>query len=115
MSFIRYQIKQIRSGGMPVLWRKMRSFPRWFLWWFATSKYGSGVAYYGCRIAVALKPDWAGAHVLLAETLIHLGRFDEAFAAWERAFLLKPDWPDIHSRIGTGFFLCGQNRAVEQD
>ena len=112
MIFIRQQIKQIRSGGMPVLRRKIRLFPGWFLWWFATSKYSRRVAYYGSRIAVSLRPHWAGAHVLLAGALISFGRFDEAFVAWERASLLKPDRPDVY-RISMDFFLCGQTRAAE--
>ena len=127
MIFIRRQIKQIRSGGTPELRREIRDFPSWFLWWFAASKYGSVVAYYGSRMAVAIKPGWAGAHVLLAWALIGLGRFDEAFAAWEqallpkpvwqfdawsRALVLKPDWQNDHFRIMYAFLSRGQTCAA---
>ena len=111
MSFILYQIKQIRHGG-PELRRKIRIFPSWCLWWFATGKYSSRMAYYVLRIAVAIKPNCAEAHALLAGTLISLGRFDEAFAAWEQSFLLKPTWSYSCNRVWTGFLVCGQNWAI---
>jgi len=109
MSFIRNKIELIRFGGLPVLWQQMRAFVRWFY----TSKYGSSVAYCGFRMSVFLKPNWAVGHALLAETLISLGRFDEAFAAWERAFLLKPGWLAIRARIHETFVVHGQIRAAE--
>ena len=113
MSFIWQQIKQIRSGGVPALRRKTHGFPSWFLWWFGTSKYANRAAYCGSKIAVCLMPHLAVGHALLAVALISSGRLNEAFAAWERAFLLKPDWLDIHSRISTGFLLCGQKQASQ--
>ena len=109
MNFIRNKIELIRSGGLPVLWQQMRAFVRWFY----LSKYGSRVAYCGFRMAVFLRPNWAEGHALLAETLISLGRFDEAFAAWERAFLLKPEWRDICARVQQTFYIYGQIRAAE--
>jgi putative glycosyltransferase (TIGR04372 family) len=108
MIFIRQQIEQIRSGGMPVLRQQVRAFPRWFLWQFATRKYSSGVAYYLSRIAVFLFPNWAGAHVVLAGALISLGRFDEAFAAWQQALLFEPDWQNDYGRIMYAFHSRGQ-------
>ncbi len=113
MNYIRNQFKEIRSGGTPVLWRKMRALPIWLLWGFGTSKYGSRVTYYICIVAIFLRPSWAEAHTLLAEVLISSGRFDDAFAAWERAFLLKPDWPVVCRRIQASFFWCGQTRAAQ--
>jgi len=112
MIFIQQQIKQIRSGGLLALRRKMRGFPGWFLWWFVTSKYGVRAAYYGSRIGVLLMPRWAGVHVLLARVLISMGRFDEAFTVWERAFRLKPDWPGVYNRVQNAFFFCGQTYAA---
>jgi putative glycosyltransferase (TIGR04372 family) len=109
MNYIRFQIKVIRSGCVPVLRQKMRFLVRWFY----TSKYGSKVAYCGFRMAVFLRPGWALGHALLAETLIVLGRFDEALAAWERAFLLKPGWLSICLRVHQTLYVHGQIRAAE--
>jgi len=138
MNFIRRQIADIHKGGLPLLWKKVRVFPRW-LW---ESRYGQTLVIYSCKLAlvfkpngasarlrlgmalsrlnrrdeaiacfwevVFLKPDWAEAHVRLAEILISLGRFEEAFASWEQAFLLRPDWPEVHTRIQHAFYFCGQ-------
>lgn len=112
MNSIFNQIKLIRYDDMPTLRSKIRAFPSWFLWYFGTSKYGSRAAYYGSRAAVSLRPRWAGAHVLLVETLIALNRFDEAFSAWERAFLLNPKWRDIY-RVYYDFLFHGQPRAAQ--
>jgi len=112
MNFIRFHIKEIRSGGIPVLWRKVRVFPRWCLLRFVASKYGSRATYCGCRIAAALKPDWAEAQALLAYCLVKMGRFDEAMTAWEQACLLKPDQPEIHI-ISTVFYHRGQTWATK--
>ena len=97
-----------------MLQMKIRAFPSWFLWWFGTSKYGSRVAYYVYKLVVAIKPGWAEAHALMAEALIGLGRFDEAFAAWEQAFLLKPAWSHSCNRIYCGFLECGQTWAMRK-
>ncbi len=107
MTFIRRQIRQIRSGGMTVLRGKVRDFPGWLLRWLVTSKYISNVAYYGFRVAVSLRPDWATGRILLAETLISSGRFDEAMVDWKQALLLKPDWMDTRN-IHWAFFVHGQ-------
>jgi len=107
MNFIWRQIKEIRAGGLPVLGRKIRSSPRLLL----TNKYGRSLAHYGFRLAIVLKLGWAEAPAQLAQTLIGLGRFDEAFACWEQAFLLKPDWPEVHSRIQNAFYFSGQTWA----
>jgi putative glycosyltransferase (TIGR04372 family) len=87
MSFIRQQIKQIRSGGMPVLWRKMCAFPRWF----GTTRYGSRLVNFACKIAVTLKPDWAKAHERLGDALLSLNRFEEGIAHWRKAISLQTD------------------------
>jgi putative glycosyltransferase (TIGR04372 family) len=142
MSFIRQQIKQIRTGGLRALWRKICFFPQWF----SASRYGQTLASDGYRLAVAVKPnsagayyrlgkalsqlnrldeaisslrkavslrsDFAEAHAQMAKTLIKLGRFDEAFAAWEQVFQLKPDWPEVYDRIQNAFYFCGQTWAA---
>lgn len=107
MSFIRQQTKQIRAGGLPVLWRKIRLFPRWV----CANKFVPSLPPFGCKLAITLKPNWAEARVQLVAALIGLGRFDEAFAAWEQAFQFKPDWPEVHSRIQNIFYFCGQTWA----
>jgi len=107
MSFIRQQIEEIRAGGLPVLWKKIRVFPQWLL----ASKLVPLLPPCVFKLAIILKPGWAGARVQLAETLIGLGRFDEAFTAWEQAFLLRPDWPEVHSRIQNAFYFYGQTWA----
>jgi len=94
MSFIRQQIEEIRAGGLPVLWKKIRLFPRWFssgLQWFGTSRYGSRLAYYVYKLAVAFKPDWAKAHEGLGDALLSLDRFEEGIAHWRKAISLRPD------------------------
>ena len=58
-------------------------------------------------MAVSLNPDWAIGHALLTETLINLGRFDAAMAAWKQAFLHKADWIVTHN-IHWAFFRSGQ-------
>ena len=73
--FIRQQIKQVYSGGLPVLWRKIGAFPRWL----SVQVLLPLLPPYVYKLAIAIKPDWAEAHAQLAETLIRLGRFDEAF------------------------------------
>ncbi len=103
----------IRSGGLPVFWQQMRALPRWFLRWYGTSKYTKRVAYYSFSATAFLRPNWAVGHALLAETLISLGRFDEAFAAWERAFALKPEFWAICARIHQTFIVYGQTRMAQ--
>jgi putative glycosyltransferase (TIGR04372 family) len=110
MIFIQRQIKQICSGGLPVLSRKIGAFSRGSLHWFIASKYGSRVAYYGFKMGVSSRPNWAVGHALLAETLISLGRFDEAMDAWEQALLLKlnPDWLYTNWYIMWALLVRGQ-------
>ncbi len=45
------------------------------------------------RAAVAIRPDWAGAHDTLGVCLLHLGRPAEAAAEFEPARSLNPDLP----------------------
>lgn len=142
MSFILWQLEQIWTGGFPVLWVKIRRFPRRLL----ATRYGRCLVHYGRRLAVAIAPGWADGHirlarlltqsgrteqgiahwhkavsvkpdgaearVRLAEALIGLGRFDEAFASWEQAFSFQPDWPEVHNRIQNAFYFCAQTWAA---
>ena len=110
MSFIRKQIEDILSGGFPVLWGKICAFPRWSVNMLKNSR----LFYYACKLGVAIKPNSARFHAHLAKLLISMGRFDEAFNAWELAFKLKPDWTEAHNRIQKNFFLCGQNWAAQK-
>jgi adenylate cyclase len=59
--------------------------------------------------AVALEPNEAGSHALLAEVLSRLGRSEEALGAAEKALRLKPIMVDVHLHyIGTAYYLVGQ-------
>ena len=44
-----------------------------------------------CRQAIALKPEFAGAHNNLGNTLQNLGRLDEAEASYTQVIALKPN------------------------
>lgn len=142
MSLIRYQIEQIRIGGLLVLCRKARALIRVLL----ASRHGLRLVSHGYKLAiffnsswvrahvglgrnltnlghvddaifhwqkvVTLKPDFAEARVELAESLIGLGRFDEALAFSEQAFSFQPEWPEVHSRIQNAFYFSGQRWAA---
>jgi len=112
MSFISFHIKQIRSEGMPALLRKMCSVPRWFLRLFCLSKYSSTLAYYGCRAVIAVIPGWLRAHFFFSEILIVLGRYDEAVAVLESAFLLEHGQIDSYRGIYYTLIFHGQIRAA---
>jgi putative glycosyltransferase (TIGR04372 family) len=142
MSFIRQQIRHIRKGGWPVFWNKIRYLPVWFgktrcgltikkyLFTLAATilpfsakahlELGKALsqlqpneaAVSSLKKAIALKPGLTGAYVCLAETLIKLNRFDEAFTAWEQAFKLSPELFEIHTRIQNSFFFNGQTWAA---
>jgi len=96
MNFIRQQIKHIRTGGLPVLWKKIRAFPRWL----GTNKFILILSLNCLKIAVAIKPDWFAANAGLGEALTGLKRFDEAVICWKKVVSLKPDWPLAHERLG---------------
>jgi len=89
MNFILYQIKQIRSGGIPVLRRKIGAFPSWFSIWFGTAKYVSRISYYVYKFEVAIEPDWAKAHERLGDALLGLNRFEEGIGHWRKAISLQ--------------------------
>lgn len=96
--FIRRQLEQIGAGGFPVLWRKIRLFPRWL--WTSRHVLLAVAACYGYKLAVVLKPDWLAARVRLGKALSGLNRFDEAVACWQKVVSLKPDWAEAHERLG---------------
>jgi putative glycosyltransferase (TIGR04372 family) len=104
MNFFRQQIIDILKGGIPVFWRKVRGFPGWFV----ANKVGPKRSYYLYKAAATLKPDSAKAHVLLIESMIALGHFDEAFTAWEKVFKRWPDWTEGRARVQSAFYYAGQ-------
>jgi hypothetical protein len=103
MNYVWRQVKDIWKGGLPVLWRKLRAFAGLLL----ENKYLVVPTFYSYKLATILNPDSAGARAKLAETLIKLKRFHEAFAAWERAFRLKPNFTNdvgiSAGRVGRAF------------
>ena len=96
MNFIRRQIKEIRAGGLRLLWKRIRIFPQWL----RTSRYVLKLACYGCKLAVALKPDWVAVRVRLGKALTRLNRLDEAVACWKETVALRPDWAEAHINLG---------------
>ncbi|MGD1118530.1 MAG: TIGR04372 family glycosyltransferase [Dehalococcoidales bacterium] len=109
LNFVWRQIKDFFKGGPPALWRKVCALPRWLL----VNRYCLGTTLRIYKLITKLKPDFAEAQVLLAETLIELGHFDEAFAVWKKLFQLKPDWAQGHNRIQSAFYLCGQFESAK--
>ena len=99
MSFIQEQTKQIRSGGLPVLWRKMSAFPQWF----GSTRYGSGLAYYLGKLAVALSPGWAKSHERLGDALLNRNRFEEGISHWRKAISLQTNdrYSELYQRAIT--------------
>ena len=142
MSFLSRHIKDVLTGGLPVLWGKTRALPDWIwkspfvqilvCYYYRSIVFfrpGDAEAYFllakslhrlNCideaiaklEKAVSLRPDLSLAHVLLSELLIANNRFDEAYAAWEKVFHLEPDWTEVHSRIQNAFYYCGQTWAA---
>src|SRR5262249_47497884 len=53
-----------------------------------------------CRQALALRPDFAGAHNNLANALRDLGRHEEAAAHYDQACMLTPDSAAAHYNRG---------------
>ncbi len=84
--------------------RKIYNFPRWLL----VHRQCLKTAYYIYKLAIAIKPDFAEGLLLFAETLILLGRYEEAFEIWEKIFQLRPDWEEGRGRIQSTFYFNGQ-------
>jgi hypothetical protein len=61
-----------------------------------------------CRQAIALKPDYAGAHNNLGVSLMAVGGLDEAVEAFRRAIALKPDLADAHNNLGMTLLQNGR-------
>ncbi|MGQ0733964.1 MAG: protein kinase domain-containing protein [Acidobacteriota bacterium] len=62
--------------------------------------------------AVALRPDSAEAHVQRGETLLAMGRSDEAIDALSEGVRLQPDRASAHSLLARAYWL-GQGRVDE--
>jgi adenylate cyclase len=59
--------------------------------------------------AVALGPNHASAHVLLAQTMRAVGRFEEAVALSEKALRLQPYYPAWYlAELGTDYYYVGK-------
>ena len=55
--------------------------------------------------ALAVRPDDADAHVQRGDTLLAMGRADEAIAALERGVRLKPDRPAAYGSLARAYWL----------
>ena len=64
--------------------------------------------------ALALDEGYAPAHVHYAETLVHLGRFDEARRHFERARRLDPDNPYAEAGLGQLDLSAGRIEAARE-
>ena len=50
---------------------------------------------------IALKPDWAEAHLYLGNTLLEQGKPEQAIESYQKVIALKPDWADAHWQLGS--------------
>jgi putative glycosyltransferase (TIGR04372 family) len=103
MSFIRQQLWQIRTGGLRALWRKICFFPQWF----SASRYGQTLASDGYRLAVAVKPNSAGAYYRLGKALSQLNRLDEAISSLRKAVSLRSDFAEAHAQLAETLIKLG--------
>lgn len=62
--------------------------------------------------ALQLKPDWAGAHGLLATALLKAGRKADAKSEYETALRLDPDQPEAQNNLGVILAEEGQIEAA---
>jgi len=59
-------------------------------------------------IAVALRPESAGAHFNLGLVLYDMDRLDEAIAEFRETVRLKPDFANAHNILGNALFAAGR-------
>ena len=58
--------------------------------------------------ALAVKPDYAEAHINLGAVFKDLGEFDEAVASYHKALSIRPDYAQAHNNLGNAFKGLGQ-------
>jgi tetratricopeptide (TPR) repeat protein len=58
--------------------------------------------------ALAIKPDYADAHINLGSAFLQQGRLDEAVAHYQKALAIKPDEADVHDHLGNVLLQQGQ-------
>ncbi|HEX4523292.1 MAG TPA: tetratricopeptide repeat protein [Casimicrobiaceae bacterium] len=64
--------------------------------------------------AVALRPDYAEAHLMLAQALRILGRIAESAASLEKGVALMPNFAEAHSNLGLLYGELGKRDAAEE-
>ena len=62
--------------------------------------------------ALRIKPDYAGAHYNLGNTLKELGQLDKAVLSYKKALAVKSDFADAHNNLGLTFHALGQQSAA---
>ena len=67
------------------------------------------------RIAVAEDPENFRAHTLMGYSLRHLGRLDEAIAAYNKALAVKPTYTEAIEYRGIAHLLQGNRVAAMRD
>jgi len=66
-----------------------------------------------CRQAIALKPDFAGAHNNLGNTLQQLGRLEQAEVSCRQAIALSPDLAEAHNNLANTLQQLGRLEQAE--
>ena len=79
----------------------------------ALARHDFGEAYAFGRTAVRLAPDTARNYGVLGDALIELGRYSEAFRAFDRMSALRPDLAS-YSRVSYARELLGRNDAARR-
>lgn len=64
------------------------------------------------RRAIALRPDFAEAHVQLGVTYYKLGRYEDAIAAYSEALRLKPDDQSVYIKIASSHIILEQHNLA---
>jgi serine/threonine protein kinase/Flp pilus assembly protein TadD len=103
------------EGALALLRRAQEAFPGDF--WI---NHDLGMALHDCQpprdeeairfltVAVALRPQSAGAHLNLGVAFLDHGRFDEAIGAFRKAITLQPDYAMAYNNLGLGLTRKGR-------
>jgi serine/threonine protein kinase/Flp pilus assembly protein TadD len=104
-----------KEGAISLLQRAQDAFPSDF--WI---NHDLGMALHECRpprneeairfltVAVALRPESAGARLNLGTALLEQGRFDEAVLAFRKAIECKHDYAMAHNNLGIALVRTGE-------